>query len=306
MKRVVAWLHNKFKPRSSGGLESKYQAVFEFLETERSIELRRFRIVGKCYGFDTKRSAYLREFVDSIREIFELEKWDTYNNYLIWSKFGSGKSHFVKELGIELGNMSVEKIEINLAKIKTIDQLIQEIDNAKQLIDGNKKVFAYIDEVDCSISGQAPFEILFGSADWNKKGLPIVWVYMGSSGESFDEFLWKNITLNHKGPDFLSRVPNKLCIPPLTPGDKVILAASLALDRRFTRISRSALMTIAMDNEIQTARQIEQCIDYARGKLRTNELRYMDLFVLESSGLNFYKQNENILKYLDYNITIEP
>jgi tetratricopeptide (TPR) repeat protein len=199
----------------------------------------------------------------------------TRENHLLWAAPGSGKTFFAEEIARSLPD--VDYVELNLAKLNETEMR----DGLEAVAGGDRRTLVLIDEVDAKPGEDWPYGLLLPYLDVNaSRASSIVFLMAGSSGASFDEFRG-GIAVRPKGTDLLSRTPeaNRVEIPPLDAGDRVLLAVGHLMRAAGERgvavrgVERSALYYVAVTPYLRNARQLAEFASRAAGRMPVGEDR---------------------------------
>ena len=265
-----------------GGTAPPYREEVAILDAATEWDLARFAIVGSYVRFDEAVRNTLAGLRLRIAASFD-RPGGSHANFLLWGPPGSGKSYLVQQIATILPP-AVRFVEINLSK--SDETAVRE--TLGRLEESAEPTLVLVDEVDAQSSQTWPYEMLLPSLEPARpRACATAFVLAGSSGGSVAE-LKERIARRSKGVDLLSRVPrgNEFEVPPLTAGDKMVVAAAQLVAaatvgrRRVEQIEKLALFFIASEPTLDSARQLraitEECA--ARLPLTADRIRYDDLF----------------------------
>src|SRR4029077_12860722 len=243
--------------------QTKPMDIKSFVEKLDVINLSRYRVVGNYIRYDERARNILKDFKWKILAAFDRPSI-AHENYLIWAPPGSGKTFFVKQL-VAVTRPTVRSYDLNLASANEEEFRVALSEVGKS----SEAVLCFVDEIDGAAGESWPYEALLNDLDAHfDNGKPRVFIMAGSSGTSLAEMKAK-MARRAKGNDLLSRIPhgNELQIPPLVPGDKVLLTlASLRQAGKDTgriviEVEKIAVYYMASRPELDSPRQLrEYCV----------------------------------------------
>ena len=271
-----------FPPAPTGGAPTVDARTREWLATVAELVPAHFRVVGEYTRFDPTSRHRLKDLRQRLVARLEGES-PRLENFLLWAPPGGGKSFFVQEVARSLVDR-VRFLEINLAALdeREFRRHLEEATAA------GAPTLAFVDEVDAHPGEPWPYEALLPHLEpRGARSAPLAVVLAGSTGATLDD-LRAAIARRPKGIDLLSRVPaeNGYSIPPMVPGDRVLVAASHIASaagragRRVDEVERLALLFVVATPSLGNARQLREFVTRAVERIPRGEerLRFDHLF----------------------------
>ena len=252
-----------------------------FLSGHDELKLSKYRVVGAYTRYNEAARNLLKDFRQKIARSLTVG-YST--NFLLWGQPGTGKTFFVRELGVSLGQSS-RFVEINLAEIAE-----EEFRKAVTLLgDSSEPTLCLIDEIDSHSAESWPYEALIPIMERSGGGAkaPCAFVLAGSSGGGVAGLL-DSIKSRPKGSDLSSRIPeDNLCaVPSMTPEDRILVAlsnlrrASIGRPQPIMEVEKLALYYMSLRPGLENARQLRdftaRCID--RVLPEDERVKYDNLF----------------------------
>ncbi len=292
---LIAWMQHDalhgFRAAAPGDRAGRPEPGTPSAETEEAlslvtglehIDMDAFNVVGRIMRFDPSVRDALIDARQSIAMAIE-HPGRKRNAHLLWAAPGSGKTYFVRQVAELIPD--VRCAEINLAN--TDEQALRDFLRGIGA-EPAARTLCFIDECDSNPAGFAPYELLLPVLDQAAAaGAPVAFVLAGSSGSSAGE-LQRLMAERTKGADLVSRIPrdNVYSIAPLDIGDRILVAvgqfraAAEEAGRRITAVERMALFYIAVDDGLNSPRQLRELCVRAVERLLPGEerLRYDHLF----------------------------
>ncbi len=290
------------KPRIA--LPEDLLEAMRYLEGARAIQLPDYQVVGSYFRFDVNALAILREAKDRILHAPKEGAWRENNNFLVWAPSGVGKSSFARELGRDAERrFELTWKQIEIQHFDTLAGIQSAVNESKNALADGKALLVTVDECDRTVEGQSVMPIFHGPLEWNQtREWKVVWVFIGS-GKTREDLIRKIRDEDPKGPDVLRRFGDEqechITIPPLTGGDKIIIAAAKAAELDFVRAERIALMAIPLDPKLASSGEIDKRIRSVRRTVKGDKLMFTHLFPLAATSTDFYLRYGRFLNPLE-------
>lgn len=287
--RFPGWGEVKVPDLSENSAKSSTEPTSEtsqFIRSLSVVSLSYYRVLGGYYRHDERARNLLKDFVEKIEE--DLSRSHTTGNYLVWSRPGTGKTYFVRQIAKKLGE-GVRFAECNAA-IDGQDEFKERLLETKS----DRPVLALIDEIDSLVSADWVYDWLLPYLDSsNERGTTRVTMLSGSTGKSIEDFKAR-IMARPKGADVLSRIPaeNEITIPLLTDPDRVILALAAIVNagteggKVIDEVERMALYYIGMDRYLSDARRVSEFIKKSITRMPKLEQRLKYDYLFEAGDQN--------------------
>jgi formylglycine-generating enzyme required for sulfatase activity len=263
-------------------LDKKEAEALKIVKELDSISLQRFQVVGSYVRFDEAMRNSLKDLKQKMIACLQAQTKGQ-ENYLIWGPPGSGKSYFVHQIAETQGN-KISFHEINLAELDEKSLRLK----IAQLIETDKPLLCFIDEIDSKPVETWPFEVLCPQLEPSPpRATRACFILAGSKGSSLDE-MKRYIYSRQKGDDLLGRIhsTNMYAVSSLGLGDKLLVATSqfakVARELGFEvhEVEKLALCYIALSSRFSSARQLRELAAYSIQRMPQGEdrMKYDYLF----------------------------
>jgi ATPase family associated with various cellular activities (AAA) len=270
--------HHEGSATESG---EKQDALGIIAELE-NIDLSKFRVVGGIVRYEQSARNTMKDTKQRIVSSLTSQSFGR-DNYLMWAPPGSGKTFFVQEIAISLGDL-INYRELNLGQLgeNEFRSALSGIENLE------KPRLCFIDEVDSKPLEPWPYEALLASLEppANRRAVRTCFILAGSSQNSLSG-MKEAVAGRPKGVDLLSRIPlgNELNIG-LGLGDRLLvvstqfLSAAREAGREVHEVEKLVLYYVALNPRLKSARQIRQlavrCVE--RMPMGEERIKYDYLF----------------------------
>lgn len=284
------------RPRTEANLDAPARAAALALPDE--LDLNIFRVVKDYFRYDVTAREHLTLLCRRMMDALD-ESRVGHENYLLWAPPGSGKTFLIEQIMKHYGD-AIETCTLDLAndELKAIRQL-------KSINSSVKPALCLIDEVDKK--GPIPIARIFRSLDFNlaERSQSIVFVAIGSSGETLSDLVRTIEEIKPGGLDLLRRIPDdrRAELPPAVLNDKAIVFAArvrAAASRKQISIHRAALFYILQTEWLANPSKLD---DLAKDSVRragaVNRIDYAHLFLPhDRTALEFASTHREALNSL--------
>lgn len=237
-------------------------------------------IVGQYMRYDQKVRDSLKDFQRRITAVF----YDSspHNSFLLWGPPGAGKTYLVQQIAKSIEGTRYQEFNLAVSDKSSFKSSLSQLESEE------RNTICLIDEVDANPNEVWPYEILLKHLAPKKRGrASICFILAGSSGWSLSELVQK-IRSRPAGAELLNRIPqtNRISVPPLSVGDKIVLAAALLQEassdegRTIRMIEELALYYLAVSPKFDSIRRLRAfAVSLVRRiPIDKNVITYDDLF----------------------------
>lgn len=261
-------------------------SVFSLIQSLTNITLSDFVVLGNYVRYDKAEREHLTHICQRILNGFS-EPRQNPQHWLFWGPTGSGKTSLIdKEIGKEAKARGVTYRQLDLSDKKMTEESF--VSELTELEEAGGNALCFVDEIQAKPDKRWPFVTIKSSLDVIKRNnLPMTFVFAGSSGSDISE-LRRLIGSPpyHMGSDMLDRIPNNCSIPIMSFGDRIIVAlfntrqAGKQTEKEIDAVDKAALYYIALNPRLESARQIDNFVTSAVGRMtsKENSLKYDHLF----------------------------